>query len=224
MSAPDSGRVTRLLAAARRGDKSAGERLWELVQSELHRVARAQVARESPSHRRDATSLVHEAYLRLFGGQRLEFADRQHFFRFAARVMRCVLIEDARKRKGLRHGGGLVRLPLSEDPAARVPDPSEALAVDDALKRLKQIDPRRAEIVSLRYFAGLTVEETAAALGVSQRTVASEWRFARAWLRRELAAGGSRRVEAQKHGASAREPVKHEAPESRMEDPRSAEP
>lgn len=209
MSEDHPGQVTRLLAAARRGDAAAREQLWKRLHGELRRLAEAQLARESPGHRRDPTSLVHEAYLRLLGNERLELADRRHFFRVAARAMRLILIDDARKRARQRHGAGLARVPLSCDPAAELPDPLEALAVHQALERLERIDPRRAEIVLLRYFVGLTVDETAAALNVSRRTIASEWRFARAWLRRELAGGESTRVEPQVPG-----PTRPEAADS----------
>ena len=205
MATDPSRPLTRLLAAAGRGDASAHHKLWVLVYDELHRLAQHQVAKETPGRTRQPTSLVHEAYLRLTAGQNIEWANRRHFFAAAAKAMRHIRIDDARKRNSLKRGGGRQSQPLDEDliphpqrgrgtpaPAAgwgtpvSEQDPAELLAVDEALGKLEQTDPRKAEVVMLRYFAGLTVDETASALDVSPRTVDNEWRYARAWLHRQL--------------------------------------
>jgi RNA polymerase sigma factor (TIGR02999 family) len=185
----ESNPVSRLLAAATQGDASAYNELWSLIYDELHGLAQSQLAREAPGHTVQPTSLVHEAYLRLTADEKVEWANRRHFFAAAAQAMRRIRIDDARKRKRLKRGGGQQPVPLEEAAATFDQDPAEMLAIDEALKKLERIDPRKAEVVLLRYFAGLSVDETAKALEVSPRTVDNEWHFARAWLHRELTKG-----------------------------------
>ena len=171
--------VTLLLNAARGGDQEAGAQLLPLVYAELRQLARAKMAREQPGQTLQATALVHEAWLRL-GEQRFE--NRAHFFGAAAEAMRRILVESARRKHAVRRGGGKVPLDVDEiDIAAPVPD-DELLAVHEALDRLAAHDAQKAELVKLRYFAGLSIEETAAALSISERTAKRHWTYARAWL------------------------------------------
>jgi len=181
--------LTQLLDAVAHGDDNAQNRLWSLVYDELRLMARQQMAGEAPGHVLQPTALVHQAYFRLFGSGNGHFENRRHFFAAAARAMRQILIEDARSRGSLKRGGG-VRLRELDD-GIDVPghDPTELLAVHEALERLEKEDARKGDVVNMRYFTGLTVKETAEALGVSERTVNFEWRFARAWLHRELSKG-----------------------------------
>ncbi len=192
MAARNPGPVTQLLVAAGRGDAAAADRLWSAVYDELRRVARCQLAREGPGCTLDSTSLVHEAFLRLTGDEPIEWANRRHFFGAAARAMRRIRVDDARKRGRFKRGGGQQPELSNEEPPVFDDDPVEVLAVDEALQNLEHTAPRQAEVVMLRYFAGLSVDETAGALDVSPRTVDYEWRFARAWLHRELSKGDTR--------------------------------
>jgi len=172
--------VTQVLSAIDAGDPQAAGQLLPLVYEELRRMAAAQMAHERPGQTLNATALVHEAYLRLVGEQ--HFANRSHFFRVAAEAMRRILIDQARRKKRLKHGGQHVRVPLSVvEPATEAPA-VELLALDAALDRLAAIDPTKAELVKLRYFAGLSEEEAAAALDISRATASRYWTFARAWL------------------------------------------
>lgn len=182
----ERGPVTALLARLRDGDAAALDRLVPLVHAELRRLARAQLRRERPGHTLQATALAHEAYLRLVGLDAIDWRDRAHFFGVAAGVMRRILIDHARRRRAARRGGGAPPVPLEDvDPAA--PErPEELIALDEALERLRALDPRQERIVELRFFGGLEVAETAAVLGVSERTVKRDWAVARAWLRAEL--------------------------------------
>ncbi len=178
--------ITELLAAVGRGDGAAREKLWALIYEELHRLAHCELGGHNPLRNPHPTSLVHEAYFRLTANEPVEWANRRHFFAAAAKAMRCIRIDDVRKRNRLKRGGGRQPAPLGEAPPGLNQDPAELLAVDEALNKLEEKDPRKAEIVMFRYFAGLTRDETAAALEVSPRTVDNEWRLARAWLYREL--------------------------------------
>jgi RNA polymerase sigma-70 factor (ECF subfamily) len=189
MTASNPEPVTQLLVAASRGDARAGSRLWSVVYDELRRLARRQLAGESPECTFESTSLIHEAFLRLVGDQPVEWANRRHFFAAAARAMRHIRIDDARKRSRLKRGGDRQQEPIGDGLPVFDHDPTELLAVDEALQKLENVAPRQAEVVMLRYFAGLSVDETARALGVSPRTVDYEWRLARAWLHRELGKG-----------------------------------
>lgn len=180
--------VTTVLAAIGQGDAAALETLWQLVYDDLRRVAHRQLAGDRAADRLQTTVLVHEAYLRLVGdgGGPVEWASRRHFFAAAARAMRRIRVDDARSRKRLKRGGGDRPGTLTAEPGVWDPDPVELLALDEALNRLEEHDPRKAEVVMLRYFAGLTIDETAALLEISPRQVDKEWRFARAWLHRAL--------------------------------------
>ncbi len=186
MTQRSPGSVTRLLERAGRGDRQAAEELLPLVYDELRSLARARLARERAGQTLQPTALVHEAYLRLVEGADPGWENRGHFFAAAAEAMRRILVERARRRARRRHGGELRRTTLSEEAAVGAPQPDELLAVDEALRRLEARDAAMAEVVKLRYFVGLSVEETAEALGSSVRTVGRQWRAARAWLAREL--------------------------------------
>jgi RNA polymerase sigma factor (TIGR02999 family) len=154
--------------------------LLPLVYDDLRKLAAARMAAEVPGHTLDATALVHEAYVRLVGDNR--FIDRSHFFKVAAEAMRQILIDHARQKRRIRHGGDRERVPLSDVEAAAEVRAEELLALDEALNRLATIDPVKAELVKLRYFAGLSEEEAAGTLGISRATASRYWTYARAWL------------------------------------------
>ena len=181
--------VTQILSAAEAGDPKAAAELLPLVYDELRKLAAARMAAETPDHTLQPTALVHEAYLRLVGGGQADgWAGRGHFFAAAAEAMRRILIDNARRKQRVRHGGEARRQPVDgKEPAADPPpDALDLLALNDALDRLAAASPRRAELVKLRYFAGLTLPEAAAALGVSQSTAEADWTYAKAWLKREM--------------------------------------
>jgi RNA polymerase sigma factor (TIGR02999 family) len=185
--------VTRILSAIDQGDPHAAGQLLPLVYEELRRLAAQKLAREKPGQTLGATALVHEAYLRLVGrgdapGPGRYWNSRGHFFAAAAEAMRRILVEQARRKQRRRHGGGLRRQPLTgNEPAVAAPvDAVDLLTLDEALGRLEAASPRRAELVKLRYFAGLTLPEVAAMLGISQSTAEADWTYAKAWLRREM--------------------------------------
>jgi RNA polymerase sigma factor (TIGR02999 family) len=181
--------VTRLLDAAAAGDRQAAAELLPLVYDELRTLAATRLARERPGQTLDATALVHEAYLRLVGGG--GFDGRGHFFAAAAEAMRRILVDQARRKLADRHGGGRNRQDVEHvEVAAPIPD-ADVLAVDEALARFEAHDPAKAELVKLRYFAGLTVPEAAAALGIAPSTADRHWAYARAWLHAELSKGES---------------------------------
>ncbi len=186
---PTSNPITQLLAAAGEGDEAAQRQLWAVIYDELRKLAQSQMAAEAAGHTLQPTALVHEAFFRLFGDAEAEWSSRKHFFGAAAKAMRQIRIDDARRRNRLKRGGGERPGVLADEPPVFDQDPTEVLAVHDALDRLEGEDSRKAEVVMLRYFAGLTEEEAASALGVSRRTVQIEWRLARAWLHRELSKG-----------------------------------
>jgi RNA polymerase sigma factor (TIGR02999 family) len=179
--------VTHLLSAIHAGDPHAADRLLPLVYAELRRLAAGKLAHERPGQTLQPTALVHEAYLRLVDVEQAQhWNGRGHFFAAAAEAMRRILVEQARRKRRLRHGGGRQRIDLDRaEPSAEGPD-EELLALDEALGRLAAEEPAAAAVVKLRYFAGLTAEETAEALGVSVRTVNRHWAFARAWLYQRL--------------------------------------
>jgi RNA polymerase sigma factor (TIGR02999 family) len=180
--------VTRILNAIEQGDPHAAGRLLPLVYKELRQLAAQKLAREAPGQTLDATALVHEAYLRLVGpGDEPHWDSRGHFFAAAAEAMRRILIEQARRKRRQRHGGGLQRVELLEEEVALPLGDERVLLLDDALTRLAVIRPQAAEVVKLRFFSGLTIEETALVVGISPRTARRLWVFARAWLRREMA-------------------------------------
>ncbi len=181
------GDISVILAELRGSDRDeVMERLVPLVYDELRALAQAHLRHERPDHSLQATALVHEAYLRLLGDSRPPWNDRRHFFRACAEAMRRILIEHARKRGRAKRGGKRVRVELRNADLATDHDLDELLALDDAFRRLEEQDPDAAEVVRLRLFAGLSVEETAKAMEVSQRTVKREWAFARAWLYQDL--------------------------------------
>ena len=167
----------------------AKEQLIPLVYDELRLIARSALRQERPDHSLQATDLVHEAYLRLMAGASTSWDGRRHFFHAAAEAMRRILIEHARKRSRVKRGGRRVRVELSSVDLASDYDVEEVLALDDVFRRLEQQDPQAASVVRLRFYAGLSVEETAKALDLSERTVKREWAFARAWLYSALGHG-----------------------------------
>ena len=185
------GEATRALADLRGGDEAAAERLLPLVYSELRALAGAAMKRERPGHTLQPTAVVHEAFLRLVGSDQAAWKDRSHFIGIATRVMRQLLIDHARKRGTERRGGDLQRVSLVDvEQVSDGQDESvDLLALHQALDELAQLDPRQAQIVELRYFGGLTGDETAELLGVSRRTVNGDWLMARAWLHRRLSGG-----------------------------------
>lgn len=182
--------VTRILYAIESGDAQAAEALLPLVYDQLRKTAQQRMATERMGHSLDATALVHEAYLKLVGDDagELRWANRAHFFAAAAEAMRRILVDHARARGRVKRGGGQARLSLGVATLGAEEDLGEIVALDEALRRLEEQDARMARIVSLRFFAGLSVEETAQALEISPRTVKREWSLARAWLFRELGA------------------------------------
>ena len=178
--------ITRILNRLPTTDPTAAAELLPIVYEELRKLARARMANELPSHTLQATALVHEAYLRLVGNDESSWANRAHFFAAAAEAMRRILIDHARRRRAVRHGGGQERLAIDEISIAAPADDDELLAVHDALEKLARHDPQKAELVKLKYFAGLTTDEAARVLGLSEPTAKRHWSYARAWLFREI--------------------------------------
>ncbi len=181
--APERRDVTALLGALRRGDRDALDQLLPLVYDALRRLARRQLGREHGPRTLDATGLVHEVYLKLAAGGRVDAADRAHFLAVAARAMRQVLVDHARRRHAIRRGGDWVSTTLTEGLRAAEFDPDEMLALNEALE---QLEPRQRQVVECRFFAGMEEHEIAAALGLTERTVRRDWVKARAWLYRAL--------------------------------------
>jgi RNA polymerase sigma factor (TIGR02999 family) len=176
--------ATRLIEAARRGDRQAAADLLPLVYDELRKLAAARMADEAPGHTLDATALVHEAYLRLVGDQ--QFDGRSHFFAAAAAAMQRILVNHARDRKRLKRGGGRVRLDLLDQTGSLPEDPDLVLSLDELLTRLAEDDAAAALVAQLHLFGGLAVEEAGAALGLSRAVAYRNWKYARAWLREAL--------------------------------------
>jgi RNA polymerase sigma factor (TIGR02999 family) len=183
---PDNSQVTALLQAAQTGDPDSMPRLLSLIYDELRRLAAAQMARLPPGQTLQPTALVHEAYLRLAGKEDLQLEGRKHFFFAAARAMRDILVERARSKAGPKRGGGRRRVVLDEAVALTEPPPEEVLALHEALADLEKEDSLKAQIVDLHYFTGMSIQETAAVLGLSERTVYRHWRFTKAWLKSRL--------------------------------------
>lgn len=197
--------VTEILGRMEAGDQGAADQLLPLVYDELRKLAAARLAQERPGQTLQATALVHEAYLRLVGGNRdmavdattgqsaqrqlPSFQSQGHFFAAAAEAMRRILVDNARHKASLKHGGQLQRQTLPELAAEAAMEYAELLALDEALQRLGQVDPQAAEIVKLRFFAGMTMAEIAQVLGIAPRTAYYAWDYARSWLRQELADG-----------------------------------
>jgi RNA polymerase sigma factor (TIGR02999 family) len=185
--APDTARITALLLAVSDGGRDALDQLVPLVYNDLRRVAAAQLRREAPGHSLQPTSLVHEAYVRLVDQRHVKWRNRAHFFGVAASLMRRILIDHARARLADKRGGGLERVTLIDDEAlATSPRGIDVLALHESLERLAAFDPRKERIVELRFFGGLTIEETAEVVGISEATVVREWTFTLAWLRENL--------------------------------------
>jgi RNA polymerase sigma factor (TIGR02999 family) len=181
-----SGQVTQILVAIGAGDKHAAEELLPLVYDELRRLATARMANEAPGQTLQATALVHEAWLRLVGSNQSLWNSRGHFFGAAAEAMRRILLERARKKARIRHGGGLERVDLDHVTVATQDSDAVILAVHEALEKLAAESPQKAEIVKLRYFGGLEHAEIAEVLGVAEPTVRRHWTYARSWLYAEL--------------------------------------
>ncbi len=186
MVEPPPGTVTRLLRDLGRGDSRAVDRLLPLVYDELRAQAGRFLREERPDHTLQATALVHEAYLRLVGSGSKDWQDRRHFYGVAARAMRRILVDHARRHRSDKRGGRLRAVPLSEAELASLDRDVDLVALDEALTRLAAFDERKCRVVELRFFVGLTAEETAKTLGLSTRSIEREWRLARAWLYREL--------------------------------------
>ncbi len=178
--------ITRILGAIEHGDPSASGALLPLVYAELRKLAAQKLGREKPGQTLQATALVHEAYVRLVGAEDGGWENRGHFFAAAAEAMRRILVEQARRKGRARHGGGKRRVDLEAGCSIVEPPDEDLVALDEALTRLEALRPDRAEVVKLRFFAGLTMAETAKALGISQPTAERYWRFARTWLYAEL--------------------------------------
>ena len=186
MSISGDSQVSAVLQAAQAGDRQAAADLLPMVYAELHQLARARLARQAPGQTLTPTALVNEAYVRIAGDSSLTWEGRQHFFFAAARAMRDILVEQARRKAGPKQGGGLRRQELDEACAVLEPPSDDVLAVHEALQELEAHDPLKAQIVLLRYFTGLTMDETAAVLGLAERTLDRHWRYIRAWLMKRL--------------------------------------
>jgi RNA polymerase sigma factor (TIGR02999 family) len=188
MTAQAPADVTRLLAAWRDGDDEALGRLLPLIEHELRRRAQQHMRREGPRHTLQTTALVNEAYLRLVRQREVSWQNRAHFFAIASQAMRRILVDHAKTRRRAKRGGGARAVTLEEAAVLAPQRSEEVLALDAALAKLEAFDARKARLVEMRYFAGLSVEETAQVLAVSTATVMRDWRVAKAWLRRELEA------------------------------------
>jgi RNA polymerase sigma factor (TIGR02999 family) len=191
MDSEGSGEVTKLLRVWRAGDPRALDALVPQVYKELRRLAHFQLKKERPNHTLQSAALVHEAYARLVGQDSLEFENRAHFFAVAAQLMRQILVDYARRHRAEKRGGGVFMLTLEDAMALPQRKDLDVVALDDALTALAKIDERQSRVVELRYFAGLSLEETAEAMEIAESTVRRDWTVARAWLHREL----SRRAE-----------------------------
>ncbi len=186
------GEVTRLLSAVGQGQPKAADELLTLVYDELRQLAARKMARETGTQTLQPTALVHEAWLRLAGGGNHRFANRAHFFSAASEAMRRILVENARRKHTARHGGGNLRVDVDQLQIAAAAKDEELLAVDEALENLALHDPQKAQVVKLRYFVGLSLEETAEILGISVPTAKRWWTYARAWLFQEISGGEKR--------------------------------
>ena len=183
--------VTHILSAVEHGDPRATAELLPLVYDHLRTLAAQRLAREDPGQTLDATALVHEAYLRMVGGAAdRPWDSRGHFFAAAAEAMRRILVENARRKRTEKHGGGLARRDVADVPLPAPEPPEDLLALDEALTKLAALAPQKAELVKLRYFAGLTAEQAADALGISYTTANRHWAYARAWLLQEMTGAG----------------------------------
>ena len=186
MAAPSPQQVTQLLQAWGQGEDAALEQLIPLVHQELRRLARRYMFGERAGHTLQATALVNEAYVKLLGCQKVEWQNRAHFFAISAQVMRRILVDSARARGYQKRGGGIPKVTLDECLIGPKEKSKDLVALDDALKALAAVDPRKGQVVELRFFGGLSAEETATVLKVSPDTVLRDWRLAKAWLAREM--------------------------------------
>jgi len=189
MPTPSPQEVTRLLADWGKGDRSALDKLFPLIHSELRRIAQRQMSQERPGHTLQATALVNEAYLKLAGQQEFDWQNRAHFFAVCAQVMRHILIDHARAHARDKRGGGAIQVSLNEAFAVAEDQAAHFIALDEALRVLERLDPQKGKIVELRYFGGLSIEEAAEVLNISPRTVRREWQRAKAWLYRLMTEG-----------------------------------
>jgi len=178
--------ITELLFGYSRGDKDALDKLMPIVYDELRRQAARYLRREQAGHTLQTTALIHEAYVRLVDQHNVQWQNRAHFFGIAAQMMRRILVDHARTKKRAKRGGSGVRVSLADANVAVPSQDLDVVAVDEALNRLAEIDEQQSRVVELRYFSGLTVEETAAVMGISPATVKRDWSMAKAWLHREL--------------------------------------
>ncbi|UCF34170.1 MAG: sigma-70 family RNA polymerase sigma factor [Phycisphaerales bacterium] len=190
MATPEAGNVTHLLLEFSGGDQDALDELMPLVYGELQTLASRALRRERPDHTLETTALVHEAYLRLIDQRRVQWRHRAHFYAVAAQLMRRILVDHARKHDAEKRGGARDKVALEDAVMATGEQPVDLAALNEALNRLAQFDPQQNRIVELRFFGGLTIEETAEVLGVSPATVKRDWTVAKAWLRREISQGG----------------------------------
>jgi RNA polymerase sigma factor (TIGR02999 family) len=191
MRAPASAEVTKLLLAWSAGDERALEELLPVVYRELHRMARHYMEGERPDHTLQASALVNEAYLKLVDVRQMQWQNRAHFFGVSAELMRRILVDFGRRRHYLKRGGGVRPVTLNENLVMSGAETTNLVALDDALKTLALVDPRKVRVVELRFFAGLTVEETAEVLKVSSGTVVRDWKLAKVWLHGELKKAGA---------------------------------
>jgi RNA polymerase sigma-70 factor, ECF subfamily len=191
MQSSNTGEVTGLLLAWNAGDEDALRRLAPLVEAELERLARIYLSREREDHTLEPNALVNEAYLRLIDANQIAWEGRAHFFGVAARLMRQILVDHARRRRSLKHGGLATQVTLSQAGLISTATDDDFIALDEALEKLSRFDPRKCRLVELRFFGGLNVDETGLVLGISPRTVAREWSLAQAWLHRELTGGAA---------------------------------
>jgi RNA polymerase sigma factor (TIGR02999 family) len=187
-----SQQITRLLASWELGDQGALDRLMPLVYGELRRLAHRYMRRERREHTLQTSALINEAYIRLVEQREVNWQNRAHFFGIAAKLMRRILVDHARSKGYAKRGAGAKRVSLDEGLAVAETQGAEVVAIDDALKSLEAMDPRKSRIVEMRFFGGLTIDETATALGISTPTVEREWRAARAWLHRAVSKGDTR--------------------------------
>jgi RNA polymerase sigma factor (TIGR02999 family) len=186
MPAHSKAAITQMLVAWSQGDAAAFEQLAPLVSTELHRLAKRYMARERRDHTLQTTALINETYLRLIDGAKVDWQNRAHFFAVSAQVMRRILVDFARSHQNLKHGGNIRQITLDEAAVVSSEPDANLIAIDQALNALSALDPRQSQVVELRFFGGLSLEETAEALKTSVATVRRDWTLARAWLRREL--------------------------------------
>jgi RNA polymerase sigma-70 factor (ECF subfamily) len=186
---PSSNNVTQMLHDWSHGDREVLDKLVPVVYEELRRQAARYLKRERPGHTLQTTALIHEAYIRLIDQKNVHWQNRAHFYAISAKLMRRILVDHARSRQAAKRGGSDIKLPLEEAIIASEGREVDLVALDEALERLAAIDPQQSRVVELKFFSGMSVEETAEVLGVSTRTVKRDWNVAKAWLRREISEG-----------------------------------